>query len=186
MTRGKWLALTSEQRVSRALANMMIIPIPPEGAPSDAGKKPIAYRLKDVNGGDDPTAAHCAGWSYGLRTPTADCIGFLLHSGGIDRKQPLYAGIAGPWLHCPSLIADAKGAQRFVELVTGGVAPGDFLLTEDHCAMILRPDPDGSGGFSHLVIDCSPRHGRDTAIGIGYPWSASFTVCRLRQPPPGS
>lgn len=142
---------------------------------------PIAYRLKDYNGGDDPARAYCASWSYGERTPTSDCIGLILWSSGIDRKQPGYKGLLGEWLNCRSLIADADGAQVYCHPLKPGekARVGDWLLTKDHCGLIVRPDPDPADGFNHLVVDCSPRHGRSHAVSVGYPWSEA---CRVLVP----
>ncbi len=164
--------------VQRALSQILAVPTPPTGAPDDAGHRPIAYRLEELNGGKDPYAPHCADWSYGCRTPTADCIGFVLWSTGVDRLQPTFAGLVGPWLHCGSLLADARGAKVWCELVTGGVLPGDWLLTEDHIGMVVRPAP--SPDFDHLVVDCSPRHGRNAAINTGGPWSGACQAVRYK------
>lgn len=161
---------------------ILAIPKPPAGAPPDAGNRPIAYRLEGgYNGGDDPTAPHCASWSYGDRTPTADCIGLALWSCGIDRKQPGYSGTRGEWLNCASLLDDADGAMRFCEpiAVRSRTEPGDLLITRDHVGVIVRP---GVGEFDHLVVDCSPRHGRSTAVGVGGPWSDACRVIRIKQP----
>ncbi len=181
MTRGTWLPSTPALRVQRALSQVYAVPTPPPGAPADAGKRPIAYRLDGgYNGGDDPHAPHCASWSYGDRTPTADCIGLALWSCMIDRKQPGYAGSRGEWLNCASLIDDVDGACRFALPIDDAKAqPGDLLITRDHVGVIIRP---AIGDFDHLVVDCSPRHGRQTAVGIGGPWSDACRVIRIRQP----
>jgi hypothetical protein len=183
--RGVVRALTRQQAIERALSALSQVPDPPDPDVSDAGRRPIAYRLDPgFNGGFDPFASHCASWSYGGRTPTSDCIGFLLWSSGIDRDQPQYHGVEGPWLNCVSLIADADGDRVFCESVDHDKAQaGDWLLTADHCAMIIRPAIFGNATamrFDHLVIDCSPRHGRDTAVGLGLPWSHACRVLRYK------
>jgi len=144
--------------------------------------KPIAYRLEGgFNGGFAPGAAHCASWSYGERTPTSDCIGFVLWCSGIDRLQPGYHGTRGEWLNCASLMDDAIDGRKFCRpLVEMGVnkervLAGDWLLTRDHIGIIVRPDTHGD---RHLVADCSPRHGRDAAINLGYEWSDACKVIR--------
>ncbi len=153
------------------------IPIPPKGAPKDAGGRPINYRLEEANGGDNPEAHHCANWSYGNRTPTSDCIGMVLWAAGIDRRQPGYEGTRGGWLNCHSLLADAKGARRFCRLLNEGEKEqiGDWLLTTSHIGMIVRPACTGS---DTLVVDCSPRHGREKAVGLGLPWSEACVPVR--------
>jgi hypothetical protein len=184
--RGTTLHLTRQEVLARAYANMLVVPEPQAGSPSDAGSHPIGYRLTGgFNGGNDPTAPYCYSWSYGGRRPTADCIGFVLHSSGIDRLQPHYNGVVGEWLHCGSLLADAYGTglpkgtapHQFCRSLGEheAVLPGDWMLTRDHIALVLRPETADSGV---LVMDCSPRHGRNTGIGIGYAWSEACEVVR--------
>lgn len=174
--RGKILGITRVEAVQRVLSQVMHL----FWNAVDEKWSPIAYRLKDFNGGSDPTATSCASISYGGRTATADCIGLVLWASGIDRKQPGYTGLLGEWLNCKSLLADARSAQKFGRFLKKGEKPlpGDWLLTEDHIGMIIRPDEDASGGFDHLVVDCSPRHGRDRAVNTGYPWSEACVVVR--------
>lgn len=177
--RGVILRLSKEQAVSRALRMVIDVPIPPKGSPADAGDRPIAYRLEGgYNGGADPTADHCASWSYGGRTPTADCIGLVLWASGVDRMQPGYKGTRGEWLNCASLLDDAHTpTPSYCRKLAPGedVRIGDWLLTRDHIGMIVRP---ACGGSDHLVVDCSPRHGRPTAVNTGYPWSDACEVVR--------
>lgn len=180
--RGKIRPTTPAEAVLRWQAHLGAVPTPPAGSPPDAGKKPIAYRLEENNGGKDPYAQWCCDWSYGNRTPTSDCIGFVLQGSGIDRLQPTWNGpIAGPWLYCKSIVHDAKNAKRWCQKIDDDKArPGDWLVDNDHIAGIIRPAiyVNGSMAFDHLVIDCSPRHGRSTAIGIGLPWSEAAFVVR--------
>lgn len=182
--RGVNLKLNRAQAVHRALQMVAARPKNKFGQ-----LVPIGYRLEGgFNGGFDPHAAHCASWSYGDRTPTADCIGFVLWASGIDRMQPGYAGSRGEWLNCASLLDDADGAKKFCRPVVRNVGsnqapedvlPGDWLLTRDHIGIIVRPDNIEADGYDHLVIDCSPRHGRSTAINTGYAWS---DACRAIRP----
>jgi hypothetical protein len=181
VSRGTILRLYHWEAVQRALSMIVAVPIPPAGSPSDAGNRPINYRLEDYNGGDDPRAPHCASWSYGNRTPTADCIGFVLWASGVDRKQPGYSGSRGEWLNCAALCDDAdlsvKGPQFCRNLARFEKAlPGDWVLTRDHIAMLVRPDTTDS---DPLVVDCSPRHGRKNSINTGGFWSET---CRIVRP----
>jgi hypothetical protein len=190
LRRGKVLELSRMHVVARALGQILAVPTPPPGAPADAGNRPIAYRLDDSGllGGRDPDQPHCADWSYGLRTPTADCVGFALWASGIDRRQPGYNGLNGQWLNTDSLLADADGEQKFCRPLRMGEAakPGDWLISASrrvlfkrvpgHIGVIVRPSPGAA--FEHLVVDCSPRHGRDTAINTGGPWSKACRVIR--------
>ena len=163
--------------MARAFRALISIPIPPKGSPGDAGNRPINYRLEEANGGSDPGAEDCCDWSFGNRTPTSDCIGFVLWCSGIDRKQPGYIGTRGEWLNCASLMDDAKGAQRFCQLLRMGEKerPGDWLMTRDHIGIVVRAECVDS---DILVADCSPRHGRKHAIGLGGPWSDACVVVR--------
>lgn len=187
--RGKVLHLNRTQVVARALSMIPAIPVPPAGAPKDAGNRPIAYRLEDYNGGKDPTAEHCADWSYGLRTPTADCVGLALWASGIDRKQPAYKGSLGPWLNTDSLLADAHGDMVYCRPLMSGEAAkaGDWLISPSTRSILGKRKPGHIGvivrpallpGQQHLVVDCSTRHGRDTAVNTGGPWSKACQVIR--------
>jgi hypothetical protein len=179
MIRGLVRPTSALEAAQRALSQITVIPVPPLYAPSDAGDRPIAYRLEDYNGGKDPFAVHCADWSYGNRTPTADCVGLVLWASGIDRKQPNYEGSRGPWLNCASLIDDAHGNQVYCEPVDEEEAvPGDWLVTPDHIGMVVRRKTRES---DILVVDCSPRHGRATSINTGYPWSAACQALRYKR-----
>lgn len=181
MTRGKNLHVTREQAVQRALSQITAIPaLPPGSWPSDAGNRPIGYRLDPgFNGGFDPEAPHCASWSYGGRSPTADCVGFVLWASGIDRLQPNYEGSRGPWLNCGALLDDAKGAKKFCRFINPGEEkPGDWLMDGGHISMVVRP---ATRVTKPLVVDCSPRHDstRQACINLGAPWSPA---CKLVRP----
>jgi hypothetical protein len=172
---------------------ILVIPVPPAGSPSDAGCRPGAYRLEDMNGGKDPYAPHCFDWSYGSRTPTGDCVALVLWASGLDRLQPDYAGSDGPWLRCPSLIADADGARVWCAPVEYAKArPGDWLVTAGHIGEVIRGPqylPNGKMTSDILVVDCSPRHAvanetgeqNACAVGIGYSWSKACRVVRYNR-----
>lgn len=149
---------------------------------ADGNSRPVAYRLEEKNGGRDPNAPHCADLSYPDIVPTSDCIGLVLFCSGIDRLQPGYKGSRGEWLNCASLLDDADSIGKFCNPTDDHRArPGDWLVTRSHIAMIVRPAVYFGGRlqFDHLVIDCSPRHGRTTAVGVGAPWS---DACRVLRP----
>lgn len=174
--RGKILGISREMAVERVLSQILFL----WHSEPDEQDFPIEYRLKDFNGGFDPTSTTCASISYGGRRATADCIGLVLWASGIDRKQPDYKGLLGAWLNCKSLLHDARTTQKFCRFLKQDEKPlpGDWLLTEDHIGMIVRPDSNPDGGLDHLVVDCSPRHGRDRAVNTGYPWSEACVVVR--------
>ncbi len=176
MSRGMIMNLTREQVVDRGFSQVSAIPNPPKGK----GDRPINYRLlAGYNGGFDPMAPHCASWSFGGRTPTADCIGFVLWASGIDRCQPGYKGTRGEWLNCTSLMDDALAFRKFCRLLKKDETelPGDWLLTRDHIGLVVRPACPAVD-IDTLVLDCSPRHGRPTAINTGFPWSEACVVVR--------
>lgn len=179
MARGKILDITAPQVVLRALSVLTSNPIPPPGSPKDAGGRAIQYSKEPGrNGGFDPTAPHPASWTD-KRIPTADCVGFALWACGIDRMQPGYEGSRGEWLNCGALMDDAEGECRFVRFVSDDQArAGDCLLTEGHIGVIIRPECVNDG---HMVLDCSPRHGRhNSAIETGGPWADNCKVIRWK------
>ncbi len=176
--------LTKEDVVARAVSHLTILH---EG--EDGVFRPIAYRLDDSGllGGDDPSAPHCADLSYGDRTLTSDCAGFVLYCVGLARLQPGYTGSMGPWLNTDSIIADAHGQQRFFKPVKQEDARmGDLIVTKSkyllgkrikpgHVEVLLRR---AAPGFKALSIGCSPRFARDAAIGVGPAWSSACEVVR--------
>jgi hypothetical protein len=186
------LSLDHHQVVARALAHLTLVSQPHKFSPPDFVSKPVEYRLDEsgLTGGDDPTAPHCADWSYGYRTLTADCAGFALYCVGLARYQPDYKGLNGAWLNTDSIIADAARQRRFFfELeARDEVRPGDLMVTRStfalgvrvkagHVGVIIRPSP--SAAFEHLVVDCSPYHGRTTAIGLRKePWARNYVIVR--------
>lgn len=188
------IPLDSNRVVARALAHLTLVSKPHKFSPPDFVSKPVEYRLDDSGllGGDDPTAEHCADWSFGYRTLTADCIGFALYCVGIARYQPGYAGLNGAWLNTDSVITDAERQQQFFELVGPGdeIRPGDLMVTRStfalgvrvkpgHIGVIVRPSP--SAAFEHLIVDCSPFHGRTTAIGLRKePWGRNYVIVRAK------
>lgn len=61
------------------------------------------------------------------------------------------------------------GRQRFGSFITEEAAqPGDWCIDRGHIAMVVRAK---NAVTSPLVVDCSPRHGRKTAVGMGFEWS---------------
>lgn len=178
------LPLTRPEVLARAFSQLALVSKPHKLSPPDFLPAPIAYRLDNSGllGGDDPSAPLCADWSYGYRTLTADCIGFALWAAGMSRYQPGYVGMNGSWLNTDSLVRDAEGQMKYVRPVMSGerVLPGDFFVTTSkyvmgirrevgHIGIVVRPRP--SDAFEHLLIDCSPFHGKTTAIGLRKPWS---------------
>jgi hypothetical protein len=179
------LNLTREEVLERAFAHLSLL-----HKGSDGVRRPVAYRLDDSGllGGDDPRAPHCADVSYGGRTLTADCAGFALYSIGLARKQPGYKGSKGEWLNTDSVLDDAHGQQKFFRTLKLGerALPGDLIVTRGayllgkrvkagHVEVLLRR---AAPGYKMLSIGCSPRFGRDTAIGVGEQWSAACEVVR--------
>lgn len=179
------LKITSDDAVARALSHLALL-----YRGSDGIERPLAYRLDDSGllGGFDPTAKTCASLSYGGRTLTADCIGFALYSAGISRKQKGYKGSRGEDLNTDAVLDDAHGQQAFFRLLKAGedARRGDLVVTRStyvlkvrvkagHIEMLLRPP---TLDFKGMTIGCSPRFGRDTAIGVGYVWSPACEIVR--------
>lgn len=178
------MKIQREQAVHRALRHLSLTLVG-----SDGVERPVAYRLDDSGllGGDDPWARHCADISYGGRTMTSDCIGFALYCAGIARHQPGYKGSRGEWLNTDAVLDDAHGQQKFFKPVKRESArPGDLVVTRSkyllkvrlrpgHIEMLLRPPLPH---FKALSIGCSPRFGRDTAIGVGPVWADDYEIVR--------
>lgn len=191
--RGLNLELQRAQVVMRALGAVYCRPVRPDRAPDDWVPCLIQYRLEGgYNGDKDPAAPHCASWSFGLRVPTADCVGFALWAAGIDRYQPGYAGSRGEWLNCDSIIDDAHGARKFFFPVSSlGGQPGDLLVSPSgagehgHIGVLLS---SGNGSRQEtMAVDCSPFHAvyKDVttarekgAIGFRPQWSKDCQVIR--------
>lgn len=177
MSRGKLLHLTRAEVVARGFSQIAAIPaLPPGKWPEDAGNRPIAYRVDPgFNGGFDPEAPHCASWSYGGRTPTADCVGFVLWASGIDRMRPGYDGYYGVWLNQVSIEHDANTSRVFSEPVgIKDLKPGDWGLNRGHMALVVRP---ATRVTPPLLIDCSPANGV-SAIKARPPWAQDVRYVR--------
>ncbi len=114
--RGTIRPTTVEESIQRARSMISYMPEPPHDAGSGAFPQPIRYRLKaGYNGGFDPRLVHPASFSYGRRTPTADCVGFVAWAQGWDRYQSrefdrnkkgaiIYKG----WINCDSALRAAR------------------------------------------------------------------------------
>lgn len=200
--RGGWRTdLTLEDIAIRSLIAIAAVPTPPKGAPPDAGNRPRHYRLEYPNGGADINSpftltGDCGGmWAYGDRVNVADCIGHAFGAAGIDRHQPGYNGLNGASINCAAVVHDAMVVKRFFRLVADKDArPGMFLVNKKHIGVIVRPmlewvvDKNGDGKIGpgetteldFLVSDCSPRHGRETAVGLGGRWASDcIVVCPI-------
>lgn len=178
------IPLSYDDAIARAVSHLVLTYVG-----SDGVERPLAYRLDDSGllGGQNPKARHCADLSYGGRTLTSDCIGFALYCAGIARKQPGYKGSRGEHLNTDAVLDDAHGQAKFFELVPKDEAHrGDLVVTRSkyvlgvrvkpgHIEMLLRP---AMPGFKALSIGCSPRFGRDTAIGVGFVWTDNYEVVR--------
>jgi hypothetical protein len=159
------LNLTRSQVAARAVGQMLFLPPAHRLSPPDYTPLPIGFRRK-----------------------TADCVGFALWAAGIARKQKGFKGLNGEWLNTDSVLADAEGDMRFFRPLMAGerARVADLVVSRSrrvlgrrvpgHIGVLLRPRP--AEGYEHMVIDCSPRHGRDTAIGVGTPWSKDCHIIR--------
>lgn len=190
MIRGTRRPTTRADAVARAFVDLCAVPKPPPGSPLDAGDRPIAYRLETANGGKNPFAQNCGDWSYGNRTMTADCVGAVCFWLGIDRYQPdpeVFPEYGG-WMNTDSIIQHADADAALWRRLRLGESPraGDVLVSPStrkllggrkpgHIGLIVRPATRVS---DILVIDCSPTHGKDTAIGLRGPWSKECIVLR--------
>lgn len=122
--RGNVVPLLRTQRVRRALylAGLCTIDDLDPYVRRDGAEKhcpDIFYRLKDYNGGKDPTAAHPADVWYetdkqGVRHErrTGDCISAAAWIGGWDRYQPQRFGFYSGWINTDSMRMDAAGPAK--------------------------------------------------------------------------
>lgn len=114
--RGSIKLITVDDAIKRAKSMIGFVPKLLENAPIDTKPQPIRYRLKGgYNGGQSPYAAHPASWSYGKRTPTCDCSGFIAWVLGYDRYQP-HAGLGVKYLNTDNIILLAK-SQKWFEIL---------------------------------------------------------------------
>jgi hypothetical protein len=152
--RGVVIPLTAQQRCNRAryLGGLL------DSKALDAyvrNPKPtcpdIFYRLKDFNGGKDPTGPDPATrWTKtgsAFTNVTSDCIGGAAWCGGFDRYQPgrfpLYEG----WINTDSMVADAIGAQACFR-VLDKPEPGCFVVAASGSG-----PRDGSIGHIGTVVE---------------------------------
>lgn len=80
------------------------------------------YKLKDFNGGKDPTAPDpFARWSKPGSdhvNRTADCIGAAAWCGGFDRYQPKrFAHVYKGWINTDAMLIDARDKAKCFELI---------------------------------------------------------------------
>jgi hypothetical protein len=113
--RGKIIELTQEQIVQRALAQR---------------GRPVLYRLKYPNGGEDPEAAGPEAMYEGQRV--ADCMAVAAHSAGFDRAQhgkfPPTPSVSSGSINTDSMIDEAKLHGKWFTIKKEPEL-GDFLVT---------------------------------------------------------
>lgn len=168
MARGMKIAVNRMAAVTRACAMPLYTGHMTKNSPEDFFPRPIGYRLGD--GGKDPSAEHCGDWSYGYRTLTSDCIGFVMWALGIDRYQkagfPEFSG----WLNTDSILLHIAAKHEkpwFIPVELKDAKVGDLLVVGStrswlgkrkpgHIKMIVRVATPVS---PMLVVDCSPSNG---------------------------
>lgn len=172
--RGVIRPTTAAEAVARGRrwAGGRALPKPP-GAPSGTKMVPLRYRLKaGFNGGKDPLAAHPGMPSYGDRTWTADCFGFVAWALGFDRYQVVRFPLSGGWLNTDSAVEDAKGRQRFFAPVAVP-KPGDIVVygrgggSVGHVGLVTTVPAEWDGDFAKVgVVHCSGGHDRKLGYAI--------------------
>jgi hypothetical protein len=193
--RGRVLPLTLAQRVNRALYLAGELPIEALDpfvvrgmAPSSCPE--IYYRLKDFNGGKDPTAPDPATrWTVPngqIINRTSDCIGGAAWCGGFDRFQPARFGhIYGGWINTDSMLADAMGPQKcFATLerpqvgcfVVAGSGSGGRAESIGHIGTVVNvpvgiPHDTATWWRSLGVVDIAARDGRANRRTTGAGWA---------------
>ena len=168
LVRGQIRPTTRREAIERAESMVGYKPEKPEGAPFDAKRQTIKYRLSKYNGGKDPYADHPADWSYGLRTPTSDCAGFVAWALGYDRKQIGTFPKWGGWINTDSMIAEARQFGDWFEeisepevgclLVTPSIYKGGKRTKVGHVGMVVEVPEVWDGDTRSLtVVHCSSR-----------------------------
>ena len=191
--RGVIRPTTRAEAIQRAFNCLIAVP-PPPGAPPGTLAQPIGYSLdQGQNGGQDPSAPHCASPNYGNRAWTSDCIGLVFYCLGLDRNQvgpdgkagtaDDYKGTRGTYLNCQATMDDALGPALYFEPVSGGIPAalaGDVVITPTHIELIVRP---WTAVSLALTIGCSPRFDktRKAGVGVGHPWSKDCIALRYKR-----
>lgn len=148
----------------------------------------IFYRLKEFNGGKDPTAPDCATrWRSSPEAMTvnrtSDCIGGAAWGAGFDRYQPVrFAHVYGGWINCDSMVMDADAGAKCFRRIAAPV-PG--------CFIVARSGAFGAGTVGHIggvvavpsvwlgqrgdyaalgVVDVAARNGRANKRRDGLAW----------------
>lgn len=185
MTRGVIRPTTAGEAAIRALGMVGLCPAPPAGAPRDAPRSPIRYRLAaGHNGGADPLAEHPASWSFGDRVPTCDCTGLVCWALGFDRLQPHAFPHYGGYINTDSALIDAGSSRSFFEPRDGIPVVGDVVIyggqTRDgkrvkvgHWGIVVLAHRDFEPGnptrrnFELIrIVDCSSSMSRKTGAAI--------------------
>lgn len=147
----------------------------------------IYYRLRNYNGGKDPTAPDPATrWSKvgsTLVNVTSDCIGGAAWCGGFDRYQPeRFAHIYDGWVNTDSMRMDARGPMKcFIRLARP--EPGCFVVFASgagshavgHIGTVIGApaewDEDERDCWKRLeVVDIAARSGRANKLTTGLAW----------------
>ncbi len=178
-SRGTVLPLTPQQRVNRALylageRTSSALDIGVRNPSKDCAT--IFYRLKDYNGGKDPTSPNPATYwratQDGNLNITCDCIGGAAWCAGFDRYQPVrFAHIYSGWINTDSMIMDALGPARCFRKLERP-EPGCFVVAATgsgpkksigHIGTVVDVpgDFDINGDWTDIgVVDVAARTGR--------------------------
>ena len=179
--------------VERALSVSGVALPPPPGAPAGEKPKPVWYRLG--YGGKDPLRPHPGESSYGNRTWTCDCSGFVAWCLGTPRHNKDFPHWGGS-ISTDSIVeaSDSKtGWFSRPETPNPGdlvVYPGRYLLGVrvgvGHVGLIVAVDPGfvslGSTPQSLRVVHCSMGHQKSKGFAIALddasPWRKRGRVVR--------
>lgn len=181
MARSKTRPTKQSESVVRAMSMVGFRPEKPSSAPPDWKPMLIQYRLEaGFNGGSDPFAPHPASWSFGRRTPTCDCSGFVAWCCGYSRYHedfPLYGG----YVNTDSMLQDATGQKEWFEeveypepgclIVYGAIYKGTVRTRVGHVGLVTGVaaaewDPRNPQFDRLLVTHCSSGNVKRTGAAI--------------------
>ena len=192
--RGTIIPMTPEGAVKRARGMVGPQPLPkPAKAPPGTKEVPLQYRLlAGHNGGKDPTAAHPGSTSYGERTWTADCMGFVAWCMGFDRYQPQGFPLWSGWINGASAIADSKKDRLYFKDSGQEPLPGDVVVYGGyggkigHIGLVVsvpegwQKDVYSGSKAAHWakvgVVHCSAGHQRKLGYAVAEDNAAIFST----------
>jgi hypothetical protein len=151
------------------------------------------YRLKDHNGGKDPTAPDpFTRWQGNV---TSDCMGGAAWCGGFDRYQPARFPLYDGWINTDSMVMDTAGPKACFRALPRP-EPGCFIVCRSgtpghrvgHIGVVVDVPAEWDRTKRECweaigVVDIAARKGRANRRTTGRGWfgaGAVFAVSTMR------